>query len=215
MNTSKPEYSSPACYLHELDSEGASPMPPQDPAEAKEDLRLWRKAKREVLIAKRLALTAEERSAATGRITARLEQLLASEPQCLGFYWPFRGEYDPRPLVRALHQKGIQLALPVVVAKAQPLIFRPWRPGIKMAHGVWQIPIPAEGEPVQPDALLVPLVGFDDQRYRLGYGGGFYDRTIAAMTSPPRKIGVGFRCGRLRTIHPQPYDIPMDEIVVE
>ena len=215
MNASGPEYSSPACFLHELDGEGDNPMPRQDPAEAKEDLRLWRKAKREALIAKRLALTSEERSAATQRITARLEQLLATEPRCLGFYWPFRGEYDPRPLVRGLHQRGIPLALPVVVAKAQPLIFRPWWPGIKMAHGVWQIPIPAEGDPVQPDTLLVPLVGFDNQRYRLGYGGGFYDRTIAAMTSPPRKIGVGFNCGRLRTIHPQPYDIPMDEIVVE
>ncbi|HBK05491.1 MAG TPA: 5-formyltetrahydrofolate cyclo-ligase [Acetobacteraceae bacterium] len=214
MNESGPEYSSPACFLHELDSGAGDAIPPQNPAEAQEDLRLWRKARREALIAQRLALTPEERTAASDRITERLEALLATEPRCLGFYWPFRGEYDPRPLVRALHRNGVPLALPVVVAKAQPLIFRPWWPGIKMAHGVWQIPIPAEGEPVQPDTLLVPLVGFDGSRYRLGYGGGFYDRTIAAMTSRPRTIGIGFQCGRLRTIHPQSYDIPMDEIVV-
>ena len=215
MTEQRPEYSSPACFLHEQVPDGADALPPQDPAEAMEDLRLWRKAKREALIAQRVALPPDKRSTASDSITRRLQALLTTEPRCLGFYWPFRGEYDPRPLARALHAKGIPLALPVVVAKAQPLIFRPWWPGIKMAHGVWQIPIPAEGDPVEPDTLLVPLVGFDANRYRLGYGGGFYDRTIAAMTSRPRTIGVGFQCGRLRTIHPQPYDIPMDEIVVE
>lgn len=214
MSDPGPEYSSPACFLHEAEAAPGEPVPPQDPAEAQEDVRLWRKAKREALIALRLALPPETRTTASADITGQLQALLATHPQCLGFYWPFRGEYDPRPLVRTLHEKGIKLALPVVVAKAQPLIFRPWWPGIKMAHGVWQISIPAEGDPVEPDTLLVPLVGFDADRYRLGYGGGFYDRTIAAMTHRPRAIGIGFQCGRLRTIHPQPYDIPMDEIVV-
>jgi 5-formyltetrahydrofolate cyclo-ligase len=218
MTEPKPEtgeYSSPACFLHELDNAPATqPAPEQTPAEAWEDVRLWRKAKREVLIAQRLALSSADRAAASDRITGRLNKLLEQAPGCLGFYWPFKGEYDPRPLVRALHQRGVPLALPVVVAKAQPLIFRPWRPGIAMAHGVWKIPIPAEGEPVQPDTLLVPLVGFDGSHYRLGYGGGFYDRTIAAMPLRPRAIGIGFMCGRLRTIHPQPHDIPMDEVVV-
>jgi 5-formyltetrahydrofolate cyclo-ligase len=84
-----------------------------------------------------------------------------------------------------------------------------------MTHDVGNIPVPAEGEPKQPDTLLVPLVGFDRNNYRLGYGGGFYDRTIAAMPLRPRTIGVGFTCGRLRTIFPQTNDIPLDEIVVE
>jgi 5-formyltetrahydrofolate cyclo-ligase len=104
--------------------------------------------------------------------------------------------------------------LPVVVEKAQPLIFRPWSPGVAMANGVWNIPIPAEGNPVYPDTLLVPLVGFDGKNYRLGYGGGFYDRTIAAMPRRPRTIGIGFACGRLRSIFPQPHDVPLDEFVV-
>jgi 5-formyltetrahydrofolate cyclo-ligase len=95
------------------------------------------------------------------------------------------------------------------------LIFWPWWPGAPMTQGVWSIPIPADGEPVQPDTLLVPLVGFDSENYRLGYGGGFYDRTIAAMPSRPRTIGIGFACARLATIYPQPYDIPMDEVVTD
>jgi 5-formyltetrahydrofolate cyclo-ligase len=209
------EYSSPACFLHELDAVPAESTPHQTPAEAWEDVRLWRKAKRQALIAERVALPAAERAAASERITARLEALLVGAPQCVGFYWPFRGEFDPRPLVRSLHRRGISLALPVVVAKAQPLIFRPWWPRAPMALGVWNIPIPAEGEPVLPDLLLVPLVGFDGSRYRLGYGGGFYDRTIAAMPARPHTIGIGFASGRLRTIHPQSHDIPMDEIVAE
>ena len=214
MTDPEPQFSSPACFLHELGSAAGAATQGQDPAEAREDLRLWRKAKREALIAQRLALLPETRAAASADIAARLLVLLADSQQCVAFYWPFRGEYDARPVARALHKAGVALALPVVVAKAQPLIFRPWRPGIEMIPGVWKIPVPAGGDPVQPDTLLVPLVGFDTKRFRLGYGGGFYDRTIAAMTKRPRTIGVGFQCGRLRSIHPQPYDIPMDEIVV-
>jgi 5-formyltetrahydrofolate cyclo-ligase len=218
MTESKPdnrEFSSPACFLHELDAVPGEPPPEQTPLEAWEDIRLWRKAKREALIAQRVALPPADRAGASDRIGARLAALLEHPPHCVGFYWPFKGEYDPRPLVRTLHQRGIPLALPVVVAKAQPLIFRPWWPRAPMTLGVWNIPVPAEGEAVQPDLLLVPLVGFDGRRYRLGYGGGFYDRTIAAMPSRPRLIGVGFVRGRLRTIYPQPHDIPMDEIVAE
>jgi 5-formyltetrahydrofolate cyclo-ligase len=180
------------------------------------DVTLWRKARRPELIARRLALSAEERTVAGARITARLEAVLAEAPgRLIGFYWPFKGEYDPRPLVRSLHQAGVALALPVVVAKAQPLIFRPWWPGVAMTHGVWSIPIPAGGDPVQPDTLLVPLVGFDSENYRLGYGGGFYDRTIAAMPVRPRTIGIGFGCTRLSTVYPQAYDISMDRIVTD
>ncbi len=84
-----------------------------------------------------------------------------------------------------------------------------------MTRGVWNIPIPAEGEPLFPDILLAPLVGFDAVGFRLGYGGGFYDRTIAAMPSKPQTIGVGFELSRLDTIHPQPHDMRMDVIVTE
>ena len=215
------EYSSPACFLHELgtgfDDPPAAPDD-RDPAAPDDwdDVRLWRKAKRQVLIARRLALSSAGRTAAQERITERLNAILAETPtRMIGFYWPFKREYDPRPLVRVLRRNGVLLALPVVVGKAQPLIFRPWQPGAPMALGVWNIPFPTGGQPVQPDTLLVPLVGFDGSRYRLGYGGGFYDRTIAAMPARPRLIGIGFTGSRLRTIFPQPHDIPMDRIVTD
>jgi 5-formyltetrahydrofolate cyclo-ligase len=150
-------------------------------------------------------------------ITVRLEQALQALPgdRMIGFYWPFKGEYDPRALVRSLLKQGMQFALPVVVEKAQPLIFREWWPGMRMTPGIWDIPVPAEGNAVLPDTLLVPLLGFDEERYRLGYGGGYYDRTLAAIARRPLTIGVGFEMLRLTTIHPQSHDIPMDLIITE
>jgi 5-formyltetrahydrofolate cyclo-ligase len=87
---------------------------------------------------------------------------------------------------------------------------------MRMRPGIWDIPVPDEGDWVRPEVLLVPLLGFDLRGYRLGYGGGYYDRTLAAaMPSPPLAIGVGFEIGRLETIHPRPHDVPMDLIVTE
>jgi 5-formyltetrahydrofolate cyclo-ligase len=182
------------------------------------DVTLWRKARRPELIARRLALSAAERVAASERITAQLEAALAEAPgRLVGFYWPFKGEYDPRPLVRSLHQAGVALAQPVVVAKAQPLIFRPWWPGVAMTHGVWSIPIPAGGEPVQPDTLLVPLVGFDSENFRLGYGGGFYDRTLAKLRALGRvhAIGYAYAGQEVDAVPRESYDQPLDWLATE
>jgi 5,10-methenyltetrahydrofolate synthetase len=201
--------SSPPCFMHELDPSwlGIMPWP---------EVRAWRRAERARLIADRLAPPREARAARDAAITPGIRAALPPMAgRILGFYWPMRGEYDPRPLARALHAEGVRLALPVVVAKASPMVFRPWSPGARLVPGVWNIPVPAEGEPVTPDLLLVPLVGFDAGRYRLGYGGGYYDRTLAAMPKRPVTIGIGFEQGRLTTIHPQPHDIPMAIIVTE
>ena len=128
----------------------------------------------------------------------------------IGFYWPFKGEYDPRALARSLRDRGARLCLPVVVERARPLAFREWWPGMRMAPGVWDIPVPDEGDWVLPEVLLVPLLGFDGAGYRLGYGGGYYDRTLAAMPAKPLAIGIGYELLRLETIHPRPHDVPMD-----
>ena len=117
--------------------------------------------------------------------------------------------------VRELIGTNSVAALPVVVEKGRPLEFWRWEPGMEMRPGIWDIPVPAVAEPVAPDCLLVPLVGFDDQGFRLGYGGGYYDRTIAAMPRPPLAIGVGYAFQRMPTIQPQPFDQPMDAIVTE
>jgi 5-formyltetrahydrofolate cyclo-ligase len=181
------------------------------------EVRRWRKAQRESLIIRRLAASLDERKARNALIGERLQSVIAegSASRLIGFYWPFKGEYDPRPLMRMLHQQGVGLALPVVAERAQPLVFRRWWPGMRMVRGIWDIPVPAEGDPVSPDTVVAPLVGFDPSGYRLGYGGGYYDRTLAAMPERPLVIGVGFELSCMETIHPQPHDIPMDVIITE
>ena len=137
-------------------------------------------------------------------------------PPCnLGFYWPFKGEFDPRPTVIELLAQEWRAALPVVVAKEHPLTYRAWTPDTRMERGVLGIMVPSYGAPVTPNVVLSPLVGFDAARYRLGNGGGYFDRTLAALEPKPFAIGVGFALGRLATIHPQPHDQPMDVIVTE
>lgn len=186
------------------------------PSDLWPEVRAWRKAERARLIQARLDAGREQRAAWSVAIHASLETGLPFLPDALvGFYWPFKGEFDARPLVRRLHARGARFALPVVIEKAAPLIFRSWAPGEKLEPGIWQIPVPVEDRRVEPDVLLVPLVGFDAAGYRLGYGGGYYDRTLAAFRRRPLAVGVGFAVAELPTIHPQPHDIPMDLIVTE
>jgi 5,10-methenyltetrahydrofolate synthetase len=87
--------------------------------------------------------------------------------------------------------------------------------GEPLERGVWNILVLAQGPAVQPEIVIAPLVGFDEAGYRLGYGGGFYDRTLAAMPGKPFVVGVGYCEARIPTIHPQPQDIPMDIIVTD
>ena len=186
------------------------------------DIASFRKAERERLIAARLAIPAEVRAAHTAKIAAALDQLLgAATDEIVSVYWPIRGEPDLRLWMRAACGRGLTIALPVAVALGRPLTFRPWHPGTVMARGLWQIPHPAEGPELTPTTLLAPLVGFDAACYRLGYGGGFFDRTLAAIRSQTasrtraRVIGVGYRALEIPTIHPQPHDVPMDVILTE
>jgi len=177
------------------------------------DVAQWRKAKRDELIALRMAIPAEERTRVAGAVARELDRLVApAAGMVVSAYWPFRGELDLRDWLRSLPAKGARIALPVVVVKGQPLVFREWIPGARLTRGVWNIPIPADGAEVVPDVLIAPLVGFDAQNYRLGYGGGFFDRTLAALQTPRRVIGVGYPGSALETIFPQTHDIPMDVI---
>jgi 5-formyltetrahydrofolate cyclo-ligase len=184
--------------------------------QAWEDIRKWRRATRAELVSRRLTVPRQDKPGLRAAIT---ESILREAPELgaatIGFYWPFKGEVDLRGLVRDCLARGAAAALPVVVEKATPLEFWVWRPRQKLGRGIWNIPIPAERDVVHPTALLVPLIGFDSAGYRLGYGGGYYDRTLAAMPSRPLTIGIGYELGRLETIYPQPHDIPLDAIVTE
>jgi 5-formyltetrahydrofolate cyclo-ligase len=179
-------------------------------------IRTWRREQRERLLALRTAAITADRRAWGATIEARLYAVLGERPGItLGVYWPFRAEFDARPLAERLIAAGFSAALPVVVEKKGPLEYRLWRPGDPLIDGVWDIPIPERRDVVVPQAVLAPLVGFDRQCYRLGYGGGYFDRTLAALAPRPMAIGVGFELSRLETIHPQDFDIPMDLVVTE
>lgn len=207
------EYASPPCFMHELDPAFRN----QRITDAQEthDVARWRKAERERLIAKRLAIPARTRSILSARIALRLDELAGDlSGRTVGAYWPFRGEPNLYAWMRAAIGRGARVGLPVVVKKGAPLVFRNWTPGARLEKGVWNIPVPADGAEVSPDVIVSPLVGFDAAGYRLGYGGGFYDRTLAAMAHKPVVIGVGYEFARLPTIYPQWHDIPMDHLVV-
>lgn len=176
----------------------------------------WRGQQRGRLVRQRETLSEEARAnlgeAVLGRVDEAFPNLTSAT---IGFYWPFKGEIDARAFVAGLVAQGAEAALPVVVEKNRPLEFWRWQPEAPLQRGVLGIPIPERRDPVAPTALLVPLIGFDAEGYRLGYGGGYYDRTLASFEVVPFAIGIGFSLGRLETIYPQPHDIPMDVIVTE
>ena len=180
------------------------------------DIKGWRRETRARLIAARMSAPPAARRAWADAIEPVLDRLIrSSAARTIGFYWPFKAEFDPRPLVTRLIADGFGAALPVVVEKNRPMVFRLWTPETEMASGIWDIPVPKNTAEVNPDLALAPVVGFDAARFRLGYGGGYFDRTLGSLEKPPTAIGIGFELGRLETIHPQSFDVPMDHIVTE
>src|SRR5207248_4882639 len=111
--------------------------------------------------------------------------------------------------------RGALTALPAIVAPRSPLVFREWHPGVALANGPLDIPFPVSSPEVLPDAVLLPMNGWDAQGYRLGYGGGYFDRTLARLAQKPVTIGVSYELARLETIYPQSWDIPVDYVVTE
>ena len=205
------QFASPPCFMHELDPSHLGM--PVDPQQAR-DVACWRKCERERLIAARLAMPADERLEHAARMANDLDAFIAIAPETIiSVYWPVRGEPDLRPWVTTLCKKGVRIALPVVAGEGLPLLFREWLPGAQMERGFGNIPFPAGGAAVLPTILVAPLVGFDSAGYRLGYGGGFLDRTLAHLRPRPLAIGVGYPVGLISTIYPQAQDIPMDWIV--
>lgn len=181
-----------------------------------QEIKLWRRKERQRLIAARLAVEPEFHGRWSRAIERELATLLATlGAVILGIYWPVRAEFDPRPLAKRLIARGGSVALPAMTGSEEPLEYRPWRPGIPLAEGIHGIPTPEPGHVVRPDAVLAPLVGFDAQNYRLGYGGGYFDRTLATLQPRPLAIGVGFEMARITSVLPQPHDIAMDVIVTE
>jgi 5,10-methenyltetrahydrofolate synthetase len=180
------------------------------------EIHAWRKSERARLLKERQALADNVLSEFRARIDAHVERTFSDLAQgIVAFCWPYKNEYDVRHLAANLRRRGAVTALPVVVAPKSPLIFREWHPGVGMSSGPLGIPYPTASNELRPDHVLLPMVGWDGHGYRLGYGGGFFDRTLAAIDKRPRVIGVAYEFAYLRTIHPQPHDIPMDFVVTE
>ncbi|CAN5488468.1 5-formyltetrahydrofolate cyclo-ligase [soil metagenome] len=172
-------------------------------------------ALRESLLASRRAIDTELRSqwdaAIAGRVLAWANR---QAPQSLGVYWPIRGEPDLRAAYAELARRGVRLSLPVITGKVAPLEFAPWTPGDAMVKDALGVSIPASiTSLVKPDALLIPCVGFSPARIRLGYGGGFYDRTLAAL---PKLHAVGIAYSNaLALFDADPHDVGLDLIITE
>lgn len=180
------------------------------------DISAWRKAQREHWIAWRGAVPQAQCMAWGEQMTALLRPLLpAPQGMVVGFCWPFRAEFDARFAVHHWREQGAVTALPEVTGKGQPLRFSQWWPGAPMTRGVYDIPIPDGTPVVLPDILIVPMNACDGRGYRLGYGGGYFDRTLVALERRVVAIGVMYDACRVPSIFPQAHDIAMDLLVTE
>ena len=171
---------------------------------------------------RRAALMPETRAEAGLAVRERLIAWIAAEAPARGSvvsgYWPIRSELDPRPAMQALAEHGYRLALPVSVAPGEPLAFRAWVPGDPLAPDIMGIEAPLARAPaVRPALLLVPMLAFDRACRRLGYGAGFYDRTLAALRRTGATIAVGLAFGiqEVERVPTREGDAPLDAVVTE
>jgi 5-formyltetrahydrofolate cyclo-ligase len=160
------------------------------------------------------------RAALDDALAARLSETLARhDVSCVGFYWPVAGEFDARAVLAQwlAADASRTAALPVVVQPHAPMVFHAWHAQSIMKTGRYRIPVPEDEMVAVPDLLLIPCVGFDDARFRLGYGGGYYDRTLAAWpaTKKPVTIGIAFEAGKCDALPREVHDMPLDAIVTE
>jgi 5-formyltetrahydrofolate cyclo-ligase len=169
-------------------------------------------------IARRDALPAEARQAAAEAIAARAFPLAITPGAIVSGFMPLKSEINPLPLMRKLAGQGARLALPVVIGRGKPLIMREWTFGEPLSAGVWGIREPEpEAAEVEPDILLVPLLAFDRAGYRIGYGGGYYDRTIAQLRAHKAVIAVGlaYAAQEVSAVPATPRDARLDLVLTE
>jgi 5-formyltetrahydrofolate cyclo-ligase len=169
---------------------------------------------RRSLLAVRQAMTPEQRANYDAAIAAQLRLWLKANPlRILGVYWPIRSEPDLRTLYADLSREGMQLALPVVVGKDAPLAFAAWTPGDPLERDAHGVPTPVKRDFVSPEGLLIPCVGINADNNRLGYGGGFYDRTLATKPGP-LAIGIAYACSRA-AFSADPHDVALDMVITD
>src|SRR2546429_4189032 len=180
------------------------------------DLSNWRKNERTRLLREREALAPEALAELRSRIDHHLERAFPDLVHgIMAFCWPYRNEYDARHLAAGLRRLGARTALPVVVAPKAPLVFREWKPGVELAVGPLGIPYPVGSPEVSPDHVLLPMLGWDADGYRLGYGGGFFDCTLAPLARRPPALRIAYEPALFQTLHPPAHDIPLAFVVTQ
>lgn len=177
-----------------------------------------KQALRKQLAARRAAIAAADKAvwdAAIGeKLLAWWDQQQQQQHDTLGVYWPLKGEVDLSPAYDALAARGVRLVLPVVVARHAALGFTAWTPGEAMHKDAMGVAVPQDLRMVAcPPALLVPCLGFDAAGFRLGYGGGYYDRTLAALPRP-LTAGIAYACQQAQFAS-LAHDVPLDIILTE
>lgn len=176
----------------------------------------FRRNLRREMIARRMALSSEAHAALSAGVCARLDEAFPALAELtVGFCWPVQNEPDLRPFIAELIARGGRVVLPVVVRPGTPLAFREWWPEQPLTPDRYDIPTPTDGEFLRPQALLLPVNAFDAAHYRIGYGGGFFDRTLASLSPRPLAIGVGFEFQRVESIRPAAHDLPLNAMVTE
>ena len=182
---------------------------PLEPSRDKKLLRRQLQAERQSLV---------DRHQRSVHLQEVLRVWLVSRPErTIGAYWPIKGEFDALPaLYRWSEAEGVRrIGLPVIDRETKQLRFHVWYPGCPMEEDAFGIPKPKDTEAFMPQLLLVPCVGFGPGGLRLGYGGGFYDRTLGALTPKPVTVGVGYAHGFLPWLEAEPHDVPLDAILTE
>lgn len=158
---------------------------------------------------------------ASALVPSASKHLLAAigpaEGRIIAGYMAMRTELSPLPAMEALYKAGARICVPIIKANGQPLAFQEWTPTTAMIPGPFGASVPAKGDWLKPDTLIVPLVAFDARLNRLGYGGGFYDRTLERLraAAPTRAIGFAFAAQELPDVPQEPTDQPLDTLITE
>jgi 5-formyltetrahydrofolate cyclo-ligase len=189
--------------------------PPAQPASAASNAKSDKAALRSALAAARAAIDPARKAEWDAAIGAQLVAWWRTQPvPALGVYWPLRGEADLSLAYAELAQSGVRLALPVVLARDAPLGFADWQPGEALVKDGMGVLVPASLRMVAlPPALLVPCLGFNENGYRLGYGGGYYDRTLEHMPRP-YTLGIAYACLAAQFAS-APHDVALDRVITE
>ncbi|MEM9230166.1 MAG: 5-formyltetrahydrofolate cyclo-ligase [Pseudomonadota bacterium] len=150
-------------------------------------------------------------------LAALLAEVVRMDPGRVAGYLPIRTELDPRPVLHQLHARGMPLCVPVVVAAGQPLVFRPWTPETELTRGAFGVSVPVSGPAVTPDVLITPLLAFDPRGYRLGYGGGYYDRTLSQLRARHAAVAIGlaYDVQAVDRVPSETTDQPLDAVITE